>query len=147
MIKELLEKLRYGVAVTEKEATIFRQWRKEQYCLTCKIPADVKGIDKSSLIAGIMGDIEQLCDRIKELESKKCKFKLPPNIVMPQENAPSVNSEQYYFYNHIEDNWYSRTFFTGASSFLRLKDKPQLNKWLNDYPLPQDIGYLIEDKK
>lgn len=157
MIKELLDKLRYGVAVTEGESALYRKWVRENLEGFNTIGYTIKmfGIDRVSLIASIMGRETKMYERIKELEqkveeleNKECPFSPPRNPIRPENEPPEINKEQYYFYDYYGNDWYLRTFYLGATNYLRMKEAPPVQQWINIYPLPQDTDYENEfDKK
>lgn len=147
MFKELLEKLRYGVAVTEGEAAIYRKWRREQGYLYCRMSKRIQGINSEGLMNVIMNDMMSLFDKIKKLESKECPFSPPRAFKMPEGWPPEVNQTQYYCYDYYGNGWYMRMFFGGHTEWLRLAEEVTTQQWLNIYPLPMDIDYQNEFEK
>lgn len=80
----------------------------------------------------------------------QCEFVPNPPFVFPEVDAPEVNREQYYAYNHMGGLWYGRKFYTNPEvTYLRLNEAPTLGAWINEYPLLQDIDYVneFENKK
>lgn len=66
----------------------------------------------------------------------ECDFTPPPPFVFPEVDAPEVNRCQYYSYNYMGNGWFARKFYCNSEvTYLQLNTTPQLNVWMNQYPL------------